>query len=410
MQSFNIMQSSNRIFRYELPTAIEFGSGAIRSLAEHVRTLGGTKVLIVCDQGVVKAGVAELVAAPLVQAGIAYELFSDIEADPDISSVEKGTELAKSEGCDLIVGVGGGSSLDTAKAIGIMLTNEGSIRDYVGIDKVVHAAAPVIAVPTTAGTGSEMTIWSVLSDKKSKVKLSVGSTYNCPKLALCDPELTLTLPPHITAATGMDALTHALESYVNKATQPISEGLALQAMKLIARSLRTAVAQGENLPARHDMLMASLIAAMAFNSTRLGLAHALALPLGAHFHIPHGTVNAILLPEVMAFNVIGNIPKFAEIAGVFGERTEQLSLREAAERSAAAVRQLKHDVGISATLSDYGVEEQHLDLIVEEAMQSGNVPVNPRKPTAEDLKNICRAVMSQRATVMSERARESLSL
>lgn len=388
------MQSFNRIFRYEIPTAIEFGNGSVRSLAEHVRSLGGTKVLIVGDPGVVQAGVADRLTAPLAKAGIPYEIFSDIEADPDIASVEKGTELAKSGGCDLVVGVGGGSSLDTAKAIGIMLTNDGHIRDYVGINKVVRAAAPVIAVPTTAGTGSEMTIWSVLSDKKSRVKLSVGSTYNCPKLALCDPELTLTLPPHITAATGMDALTHALESYVNKATQPISEGLALQAMKMIARSLRTAVVQGENLQARHDMLLASLIAAMAFNSTRLGLAHALALPLGAHFHIPHGTANAILLPEVMAFNIVGNMAKFAEIAGIFGERTEHLSLRDAAERSVVAVRALKTDVGITAALSDYGLEEKHLDLIAEEAMQSGNVPVNPRKPTLEDLKNICRAVMN----------------
>lgn len=385
----------NRVFRYEIPTIVEFGNGSIHALAEHVKALGGTKVLIVGDPGVVAAGVVDRLAAPLAKADIPYLIFSEIEADPDISSVENGTELAKANGCDLVVGVGGGSSLDTAKAIGIMLTNPGHIRDYVGINKVQTQAAPVIAVPTTAGTGSEMTIWSVLSDKKEKVKLSVGSPYNCPTLALCDPELTVTLPPHITAATGMDALTHALESYVNKATQPISEGLALQAMKMIAKSLRLAVVQGENLQARHDMLLASLIAAMAFNSTRLGLAHALALPLGAHFKIPHGTVNAILLPEVMQFNLIGNLPKYAEIAALFGEKIEHLTQREAAERSVVAVRQLKNDVGITQTLSAYGLQEEHLDFIVEEAMQSGNVAVNPRKPTLDDLKAICRAAMEQ---------------
>jgi alcohol dehydrogenase class IV len=319
------MNSLHRIFRYEIPTAIEFGLGSVRMVAEHVKTLGGTKAFLVGDPGVVQAGVIDRLIEPLQAAGIPYVIFSDIEPDPDIASVEKGAELAKQEGCDLVIGVGGGSSLDTAKAIGIMLTNEGHIRDYVGIHKVKRQAAPVIAVPTTAGTGSEVTIWSVLSDKKEKVKLSVGSPYNCPALALCDPELTVTLPPHITAATGMDALTHALESYVNKATQPISEGLALQAMKMIARSLRLAVVQGENLQARSDMLMASLIAAMAFNSTRLGLAHALALPLGAHFQIPHGTVNAILLPEVMQYNVIGNPMKYAEIAAIFGEKAESAS-------------------------------------------------------------------------------------
>lgn len=252
----------------------------------------------------------------------------------------------------------------------------------------------MIAVPTTAGTGSEVTIWSVLSDKQSKTKLSVGSPYNCPELAVCDPELTLTLPPHITAATGMDALTHALESYVNKNTQPISEALSLQAMKMIARSLRQAVAQGDNLNARHDMLLASLIAAMAFNSTRLGLAHALALPLGAHFKIPHGLVNAMLLPEVMQYNLIGNTAKFAEIAGIFGEVTEGLSVRQAAERSVVAIRQLKEDVGITQTLTDFGVREEHLELVAKEAMESGNVPVNPRIAGPEDLKQICRKLMN----------------
>lgn len=383
----------NRIVRYEIPTVIEFGNGSIQMLADHVKALGGTKVLIVADGGVVHAGVVEHLLQPLTSNQIPSILFSDIEADPDIESVEKGTALAKAEGCDLVIGVGGGSSLDTAKAIGLMLTNPGHIRDYVGINKVIHRGAPVIAVPTTAGTGSEITIWSVLSDKKAKVKLSVGSAFNCPTLAICDPELTVTLPPHITAATGMDALTHALESYVNKATHPISEGLSVQAMKMIARSLRLAVVQGENLQARHDMLLASLIAAMAFNSTRLGLAHALALPLGAHFKIPHGMVNAILLPEVMQFNIIGNTNKFAEIASIFGERTDSLNERDAAERSVAAIRQLKQDVGITHTLSDYGLLEKDLGLIVEEAMLSGNVPVNPRKPTLEDLKNICRAAM-----------------
>ncbi|TDF99796.1 iron-containing alcohol dehydrogenase [Paenibacillus piri] len=384
----------NRIFRYEIPTAVEFGIGAVNGLADHVRKLGGRKALIVGDPGVVKAGIADRLSGVLRKSSVPSELFSDIQSDPDIESVEKGTEAAKSSGCDIVIGVGGGSSLDTAKAIGLMLCNDGHIRDYVGIDKVPHKGAPVIAVPTTAGTGSEMTIWSVLSDRSHKVKLSVGSAFNCPDLALCDPELTVSLPPQVTAATGMDALTHALESYVNKATQPISEGLALQAMKLIARSLRLAVVQGENLQARHDMLMASLIAAMAFNSTRLGLAHALALPLGAHFHIPHGTVNAILLQEVMQFNVIGNTAKFAEIAAVFGERTVRLSEREAAECAVDAVRMLKKDVGIAQTLSDFGLREEHLGFIAEEAMLSGNVPVNPRKPTLDDLKQICRKAMN----------------
>ncbi|RSK55160.1 iron-containing alcohol dehydrogenase [Bacillus canaveralius] len=380
-------------FRYEIPTVVEFGVGKIKSLHEQVKALGGSKVFIVGDSGVVRAGVVDRLTEVLEKSGIPYVIFSEIEADPAIESVDKGVEIALAEACDIVVGVGGGSSLDTAKAIGLMLNNPGNIRDYVGINLVPRPAAPVIAVPTTAGTGSEMTIWSVLSDKKAKLKLSVGSVYNCPAVALLDPGLTVSLPPNITAATGMDALTHALESYVNKATQPISEGLSVQAMKMISKSLRLAVVQSENVGARSDMILASLIAAMAFNSTRLGLAHALAIPLGAHFKIPHGVVNAILLPEVMAYNVIGNVDKFAEIAEIFGERTQHLSRREAAERSVEAIRKLKNDVGITQTLSDFGVGEEHLDFIVEEAMLSGNVPVNPRKPFLEDLKNICRAAM-----------------
>jgi alcohol dehydrogenase class IV len=384
----------NRVFRYELPTAIEFGIGAIKGLPEHIRSLNGTKVLLVTDPGVLKAGVADRLMSLLQDAGIPYTVYSDIEPDPDIEGVMRGRDEARANGCDCVVGLGGGSSLDTAKAIGLMLNNAGHIREYVGINVVPKKGAPVIAVPTTAGTGSEITIWSVLSDKQANIKLSVGSAYNCPDLAIGDPELTLSLPPHITAATGMDALTHALESYVNKATQPISEALSIQAMKMVAKSLRTAVAQGDNLEARYDMLLASLIAAMAFNPTRLGLSHALAMPLGGQFHIPHGTVNAILLPEVMQFNLMGNLPKFVEIAKLFDMPVEGLSPKEAAEQAVIAVRELKQDIGIHQTLSDYGVTEKELDAIVEEAMLSGNVPVNPRKPTLEDLKQICRDAMN----------------
>ncbi|MEH7492827.1 iron-containing alcohol dehydrogenase [Neobacillus niacini] len=380
-------------FRYEVPTAIEFGRGYVNKLNEHVLKLGGTKVLIVGDLGVLHAGIVKRLEAPLESAGIPYTIFTEVGMEATIESVDSGTELAKENGCDLVVGVGGGSALDTAKAIGLMLKNPGNIRDYIGIDLVPGPGAPVIAIPTTAGTGSEMTRFSVLSDKTAQAKLSVGSMYNCPSLALCDPELTVTLPPHLTASTGMDALTHALESYVNKATQPISEALSIQAMTLIAKSLRLAVVQGENIEARHDMLLASTIAAMAFNTTRLGLAHALAMPLGAYFKIPHGVVNAILLPEVMKFNIIGNPHKFAEIARIFGEKTDLLTIREAAERSVSAIRQLNKDIGITQTLSDYGVTEEHLDLIVDEAILSGNVLVNPVKTTKEDLKNICRALM-----------------
>ena len=384
------MTSSLTSFSYHNPTAIEFGWGALARLPDLVQSVGGRRALVVGDPGVAQAGLVNRVVAALGEA-IPVTTFTDVESDPDARSVDAGVQLARSRECDVIIGIGGGSAMDVAKVIGVMLTNPGNIRDYNGMGKIGKPGAPVIAIPTTSGTGSELTIWSVLSDKEKKTKFGVGSILNCARVALLDPELTMSLPPAITAATGIDALTHALESYVNTATQPISEAMSEQSMALIARSLRLAVAQPGNKEARADMLLASTIAAMAFNSTRLGLAHAFAMPLGSRFHIPHGLANAIMLPGVMRFNLPGNVAKFARIAQIFGERTEGLSLREAAERSVMAIRQLQADVGITAKLGDFGMTEADLHEVAAESMLSGNVAVNPRKPTLDDMKALLRA-------------------
>ena len=384
------MTSTIAPFSYHNPTAIEFGWGALARLPELVRSVGGRRALVVGDPGVAKAGLVDRVVAALGST-VPVTTFTDVESDPDARSVDAGVQLARSKDCDFIIGVGGGSAMDVAKAIGIMLTNPGNIRDYAGMGKVGKPGAPVIAIPTTSGTGSELTIWSVLSDAERKLKFGVGSVQNCARIALLDPELTMSLPPAITAATGIDALTHALESYVNTATQPISEAMSEQSMALIARSLRLAVAQPGNKQARADMLLASTIAAMAFNSTRLGLAHAFAMPLGSGFHIPHGLANAIMLPAVMRFNLPGNLAKFARIAQIFGERIEGLSLREAAERSVSAIEQLQADIGITQKLGDFGMTEADLHAVAAEAMLSGNVAVNPRQPTLEDMKTLLRA-------------------
>ena len=383
----------NRTFSYELPTKIEFGVGVSGRVAERVEECGGGRVLLVADPGVLEAGLVDKITDALKNASIPYVLFSDIEPEPQATSIVDGVELARSEGCDAVVGIGGGSALDSAKSIAVMLENEGHIRDYAGQNLVPNPGVPMIGLPTTAGTGSEVTIWSVISEKEEKVKYGVGSPYMTATIAMCDPELTLTLPPHITASTGVDALAHALESYVNKTTQPISEALSIRAMELVAKSLRTAVVAGENLQARSDMLAASLAAALAFNPTRLGLAHALVMPLGANYKIPHSVGVAILLPEVMHYNLIGNLQKFAKIAHIFGEDTEGLSLRDAAELSVKAIRQLSEDVGIPDGLARYGVEEERLHDIAEDGIATGNVPVNPRTPTVEDLIGIMRSCM-----------------
>lgn len=379
-------------FSYHNPTAIEFGWGALARLPELVQTLGGRRALLVGDPGVAKAGLVDRVVAVL-GAALPVAVFTDVESDPDARSVDAGVELAKARGCDVIIGIGGGSAMDVAKSIGLMLTNPGNIRDYAGVGKIGKPGAPVIAIPTTSGTGSELTIWSVLTDRQKNQKFGVGSVLSCARIALLDPELTVSLPPAITASTGIDALTHALESYVNTATQPISEAMSEQSMRLIARSLRVAVAQPGNRQARTDMLLASTMAAMAFNSTRLGLVHAFAMPLGSRLHIPHGLANAIMLPAVMRFNLPGNLSKFMRIAQIFGERVEVLGERAAAERSVISIEQLKADVGITAKLGDFGMTEADINHIAAEAMLSGNVPVNPRQPTLDDMQALLRAEM-----------------
>ncbi|MEK5269415.1 iron-containing alcohol dehydrogenase [Aeribacillus sp. FSL K6-8394] len=384
------MNLLNRIFKYELPTEIVFGNNAIDELSHWVKALKGTRVFVVSDPGVEQAGILERVTSILKKDNICFQQFTDVEREPDVKTIDRATAEAKAFSTDLVIGVGGGSALDAAKAVSIMVKNKGKITQYAGLNNIPNPGLPTICIPTTAGTGSEVTIWTVISEKENDRKYGIGGKYLAPTLAICDPTLTLTLPANITAATGMDALTHALESYVNKATQPISEALSRESMRLIAKSLRKAVAQGDNLEARYNMLLASTIAAMAFNPTRLGLAHALCMPLGGKYKVPHGVANAILLPQVMQFNLVGNLEKFKDIAEIFGENTDGLSLRKAAELSVSAIKKLNEDIGIPKGLREYGVSEEDLEYIAREGMESGNVAVNPRTPTLEDLKEIVR--------------------
>jgi alcohol dehydrogenase len=252
----------------------------------------------------------------------------------------------------------------------------------------------MIAVPTTAGTGSEVTLWSVFTDEASALKVAIGSTLIYPTVALCDPDLTLGLPPLLTAATGMDALAHAVECYTNNACQPISASLALGAIELVGRHLRSAVLNGRNRQSRYGMMLAATMAGIAMNPTRLGLAHALAMPLGSwDLHVPHGVVLAVTLPMVMEFNYVAEPDRFVDVARALGEHVDHLTRLEAAARAVSAVRELARDVGIPKSLSEYGVREEHVRPVVEEAMKSGNVAVNPRRACAEDMMRILRQAL-----------------
>jgi len=377
-----------------LPTEIVLGFGVSNTLADHIWKLKGTRALIVADEGVDAAGILSKVTAGLGRANIPYAVFTDVPQDSSTTAIYTAVQDLKHNNSDIVVGIGGGSALDTAKAVAIAATNEEPITRLVGLDKVKTAPLPVIALPTTSGTGSEVSFWSVITDDETHTKVSVGGAAVFPKVALCDPELTMTLPPHLTASTGMDALTHAIESYVNNATQPISQTLALRAIELIGKHLRTATLNGRDRESRYGMMLGSTLAGIAMNPTRLGISHALAMPLGSWEHkIPHGIANAIVLPHVMEYNLPANIPRYIDVAQALGENVQGLTARDAAQRSVGAVRQLSADLPIPSGLSAFGLKEAAIPRIVEEAMKSGNIAVNPRLTKADDLTEICRRAL-----------------
>lgn len=382
---------SQRFNFLPIPVDIHFGYGVVAQLPEHVGKLGGSRVLVVTDPGLRAAGIVAGVEELLQGAHISFAVYDGVTADSGSGLIAQATGLLKEFEADLVVGIGGGSSLDTAKAVAMMATSSGTILDYVGLHKVRAVPLPIIAIPTTAGTGSEVSLWAVFTDDNTRLKVAVGSVLLCPKVALCDPELTLGLPPALSAATGMDALGHAIECYTNNACQPISAALALDAVRLIGKHLRSAVLNGRNRESRYAMLLASTMAGMAMNSTRTGLAHALAMPLGSwDLKIPHGSAIGITLPVVMEFNYPAEPARFAAVARALGERVDQLSELDAAGRAGAAVRALARDVGIPKGLAELGLRPDHVAMVVQEAMKSGNVVINPRKIRPEDLERILR--------------------
>lgn len=379
-------------FLFSIPTQVIFGCGRIEELSKKVRELGGSNVLIVTDKGIVNSGILDVIKDNLEKANITFTMFDEVEPNPLDSTIERGKDIVIKEGCDIVVGIGGGSSMDSAKAIAMRAKNqEGSLLDYVGIDKVKNPPIPIIAVPTTSGTASELTIFSVLTNSKDMTKISIGSELLTPRVAICDPLLTVSMPPSITATTGMDALTHAIESYVNTLATPVTKALALESIKIIAKDLRRAVSRGDDISARTNMLLASLMAGMSFRHTRLGIAHALAMPLGSwDIRLPHGLANALVLPYVMEFNLPGNLEGYKEIALAMGESPGP-TLRETAIKAVKAVKELIYDIGIPRGLKEVGVKREDFDRIAEEAMKSGNLAVNPRFCRKEDLLRILEA-------------------
>ena len=377
----------DRTVNYVLPTEILFGDGVIEQLGSRMAAMGLSRPLVVTDGGVRAAGIVDPVLDSLSRAGLESPVYDGVRSDPTTDVVVEARDLLREGGHDSVIGVGGGSPMDVAKAAAALLTNPGSPADYVGREKLGADPVPIVAVPTTAGTGSEVTMWSVLTDSASGNKVSIGSVRIMPRLAVLDPNLTLGLPPAITAATGMDALSHAVESYGSVWNHAIAEGLSLRATELIGGHLRRAVSDGSDIEARRAMLMASLVAELAANSTRLGLAHALAIPLGARHHVPHGLANALLLPHVVSFNEAAAPDRYANVRGLLAPDGGT------GEGAGEAIARLNRDIGIEDRLANWGVSEEDFPPLIERALLSDNVQANPREAGEAELTAILRAAL-----------------
>jgi len=373
------------------PNRILFGIDAVNGVAAEAKQLGGKKVLIVTDPGLIEAGLVETIKAPLDSDGIAFSIYDKVKPEPPARIVDECTQYLKDENCDLIIGVGGGSSLDVAKGVSVMATNKGSILDYSGTDVVPKRGLPKILIPTTAGTGSEVTRVLVVTDEASNIKKAVYSNHVLSDVAIVDPMMTLSMPPKVTADTGIDALVHAIETYVSVNATPFSDILAIEAITLIAENVTKAFAKGENVEARYHMSLAATISGLAFSSGGLGAVHALSNPLGIEYHLPHGRTNAIMLPHIMTYNLIGNPMKFALIAEAMGEEVEGLAPMEAGALAVEAVKELLNQLKISIRLRDYDIPQKDIPKLVEGAMKISRLFVpNPRNLTREDVEEIFR--------------------
>jgi alcohol dehydrogenase class IV len=380
----------SRQYVFHAPTRVIFGGGSVQATGREMAALGGSSALVVTDPGVVKAGLLDAVLGSLAAADVGTTVFDAVEPNPSIGTVEAAQAAYRSGGCNAIVAVGGGSPMDVAKAVGILVTNGGAITDYEGKPDAIRAdLPPFICVPTTCGTGSEVTPFAVITDQARHWKMSIASPREIPRVAIVDPDLFLKMPASLIAATGMDALTHAIESYTNQDVQPFADAFDIHAIKLIGTYLRPAVANG-NREAMAYMAVAATMAGMGFSQNRLGIVHAISHPVTSYVGTPHGVANAILLPYVLDYNAIGAGPRIAEIGRALGGNRGGPPWRNGPESGIQAVRALSRDVGIPETLREVGVTEEHVADIAADAMKSGNIRINPRRVTQADIERVIR--------------------
>ncbi len=381
--------------RFILNEVSYFGPGARKQLPAEMERMGARKALVVTDKDLLKFGVADKVLDVLREAGIPFDVFSDLKPNPTVTNVKAGVQAFSASGADILVAIGGGSSMDVAKAIGI-ITNNPEFADVVSLEGVANTkkkSVPIIALPTTAGTAAEVTINYVITDEANQKKMVCVDPNDIPAVALVDAELMYTLPKSLTAATGMDALTHAIEGLITKGAWEMSDMFEIKAIEMINRYLETAVNEPTNEEARNGMAVAQYIAGMAFSNVGLGLVHGMAHPLGAIFDIPHGVANALLLPTVMAFNAPAALDKYADIAKAMNVYRPGMSQEEAADAAVRAVRELAVRVGIPQHLSELGIQESDLERLSQAALADVCTPGNPREVTQEQIYELYKQVL-----------------
>jgi len=374
-------------FSFELPTKIEYGIGSVERLAEIIEALNAGSLLVVTDKGIKNSGLLERISNLLDASKLAYKIFDNVEPNPKDYNVEEGAEIAKRLNPDCLVTIGGGSPIDCAKAIAVVARQGGAVRDYEGPGRIGADVLPLIAIPTTAGTGSEVTFSSVITDSQEKYKFSIKDPKIAPKVALVDPAMTLTMPPGLTAATGMDALTHAIEGFTANAAEPIADSAALYAIEMITVYLRTAVSDGNNLEARAGMLLGSVLAGIAFSHSDVAAVHCVAEALGGKYDAAHGVCNAVVLPAMMEYNLDYCKDRYARIATAMG--LSYNNDEEGARQAVKAVQKLASDVHLPG-FGSLGVQEKDFEELALNSFNNGSNIDNPRPMAKDDYMNLLR--------------------
>ncbi|MDO2949799.1 L-threonine dehydrogenase [Aeromonas simiae] len=380
-------------FTFYIPTINLMGAGCLSDAADEIARRGHHKALIVTDHILNRLGVVAKVTTLLAERGVTAIVFDETKPNPTVDNVNAGLARLQQEACDCVISLGGGSPHDCAKGIALLAANGGSIKDYEGVDRSAKPQLPLIAINTTAGTASEMTRFCIITDESRHVKMAIVDKHVTPLMSVNDPELMLAKPAGLTAATGMDALTHAIEAYVSSAATPITDASAIMAIQLIAKHLRTAVQQGDNIEAREQMAYAQFLAGMAFNSAGLGYVHAMAHQLGGFYDLPHGVCNAVLLPYVQSFNARVCAARLKEVASFMGVDVSAMDDAQGAAAAIAAIQTLSRDVQIPAGLEQLGVKVDDFDRLTENALKDACGLTNPVQANHAEIRAIFQAAM-----------------